>query len=338
MTQIFQSPAATGHTPTDDELPAQPVTAPVLTRQLHTALNTCQVVAVGGGKGGIGKSLVSANMAVSLAQSGKQVVLLDADLGGANLHTYLGMPPPKRTLSEFVSRQAEHLDELITPTNVQNLGLISGALDALGAANLKYSEKVRLLREILRLKVDVVVVDLGGGTAAHVIDLFLLARYGILTVVPEPTSIENAYRFIKSACLRRLRSVAAAWMLPAPVQQLLNVPETKGAPTPAELLRQVERLDPAAAAKMRHELERFPYYLVVNQVRTSEEGRLGPAMVDACRRYFGVRMQYLGAIQFDDAVWMAVRHRRPVVLESPHARASEQLRQLGITLGLEKPS
>ena len=162
MTQMIQSPAAPGHAPPEDELPAQPVTQAIPPRQLHTSANTCQVVAVGGGKGGIGKSLVSANMAVSLAQSGKQVVLLDADLGGANLHTYLGMQPPKRTLSEFVSRQAEHLDELITPTNVPNLGLISGALDALGAANLKYNEKVRLLREILRLKVDVVVVDLGG--------------------------------------------------------------------------------------------------------------------------------------------------------------------------------
>ena len=170
------------------------------------------------------------------------------------------------------------------------------------------------------------------------IDLFLLAEFGILTVVPEPTSIENAYRFVKAACLRRLRSVAAAWMLAPNVQQLLNVPETKGAPTPAELLRQVERVDPAAATKMRQELERFPYHLVVNQVRTPEEGRLGPAMVDACRRYFGLRVHYLGAIQYDDAVWMAVRHRRPVIVESPHARASEQLRQIASNLGLEKQS
>ena len=88
-------------------------------------------------------------------------------LGRANLHTYLGIPPPRRTLSEFVSREAEHLEELITPTGVTNLGLISGALDALGAANLKYTEKVRLLREILRLQVDVVLIDLGGGTAAQ---------------------------------------------------------------------------------------------------------------------------------------------------------------------------
>ena len=101
MSQPFQSPPQGG---APFYRRAQPVPTALQARALQTA-TACQVVAVGGGKGGIGKSLVSANMAVHWAQSGKRVVLLDADLGGANLHTYLGIPPPRRTLSEFVSRR-----------------------------------------------------------------------------------------------------------------------------------------------------------------------------------------------------------------------------------------
>ncbi|MBI3179572.1 MAG: P-loop NTPase, partial [Deltaproteobacteria bacterium] len=158
-----------------------------------------QVIAIGGGKGGIGKSLLAANLAIHAAELGKQVIVIDADLGGANLHTCLGMKPPQVTLSDFVNRKVKDLEAVVTPTPIKGLGLVSGALDLLGAANPKYTQKLRLLREVTRLDVDVVIIDLGGGTGFNILDFFLIADHGILTAMPEPTSIENAYRFIKAA-------------------------------------------------------------------------------------------------------------------------------------------
>ena len=108
------------------------------------------VIAIGGGKGGIGKSLIAANMGVHLVGTGKRVVLVDADLGGANLHTCLGIRPPEITLSDFVNRKVDSLEDVVSETGIPGLGLISGALDLLGAANPKYTQKLRLLREIAR--------------------------------------------------------------------------------------------------------------------------------------------------------------------------------------------
>jgi flagellar biosynthesis protein FlhG len=292
-----------------------------------------EIIAVGGGKGGIGKSLISSNLAVHLSQQGKKVVLLDADLGGANLHTCLGMPLPKSTLSDFVNRRVPDLTHVITPTGFPNLGLISGALDVLGAANPKYTEKLRLLREIARLDVDCVIIDLGGGTGFNILDFFLIADHGILAVVPEPTSIENAYRFIKAACYRRLKMLEVEWNLKPVVEEAMSERDTRGLKTPADLLAYVEKKEPEAGARLRAELDRFPLYLIVNQARTPEEHQLGKSIADACRRYFGIRMKYLGAIPYDDAVWQAVRRRRPVVVDSPTAKASEQIRQIAATLG-----
>lgn len=294
------------------------------------------IVAVGGGKGGIGKSLISTNLGVHLAQRGKKVILLDADLGGANLHTCLGMAPPKRTLSEFVNHKVPDLREVVTPTSYPNLGLISGALDVLTAANPKYTEKLRLLREISRLDVDCVIIDLGGGTGFNILDFFLIADHGILAVVPEPTSIENAYRFIKAACYRRLKTLEVSWNLKPLVEEAMAEKEGKGLKSPADLLAYIDRKDPEAGARLRAEMERFPLSLVVNQVRTQEEYQLGRSITEACRKYFGIRMQYLGAVPYDDAVWQAVRRRRPVVVDSPQSRASDQLRQIATSLGLDK--
>ena len=86
-----------------------------------------QIVAVGGGKGGIGKSLITSSLGICLARRGRRVVLVDADLGGANLHTALGLNPPKLSLGDFINRRVSSIEEVIMETGVPNLGLISGA-------------------------------------------------------------------------------------------------------------------------------------------------------------------------------------------------------------------
>src|SRR5512133_2159016 len=82
-----------------------------------------RIIAVGGGKGGIGKSMISANLGIALAGRGKRVVMVDADLGGANLHTTLGIDVPKRTLTDFIERRVKRMEDVITPTGIENLGL-----------------------------------------------------------------------------------------------------------------------------------------------------------------------------------------------------------------------
>ena len=97
--------------------------------------------AVGSGKGGVGKSVVTANLAIALAQKGKKCVILDADLGGANQHTILGMPYPRTSLADLFSRTVPSLKEILLPTPIPNLWLISGAHAQLDMANPKHALK-----------------------------------------------------------------------------------------------------------------------------------------------------------------------------------------------------
>src|SRR5690349_22896836 len=85
-----------------------------------------QIWSMGGGKGGIGKSLLTASLGWQLARMGKRVVLVDADLGGANLHTCLGLSTPPLTLGDFICRRAEKIEDVLVETGVPGLGLISG--------------------------------------------------------------------------------------------------------------------------------------------------------------------------------------------------------------------
>ena len=275
------------------------------------------IVAIGGGKGGVGKSLISANLSLMLAKRGRRVVLFDADLGGANAHTCLGMAAPRASVADFVRRQVLDLAEVTVETGYENLGLISGALDWMQAANPRAQDKARLGEALLRLDTDVLVVDLGAGTSLHTIDFFLLAHQGIVTLVPEPTAIENAYRFMKMACIRRLQAIELSWYARPVLGRALDDQGDKGLRSPAELLREVREQDATLGARLKRELERHPFHLVVNQVRSRDEGELAEGIKQACRRYFGVSIDATFSIPFDDSAWQAVRRRRPLVEDYP---------------------
>lgn len=286
-----------------------------------------KIIAVGGGKGGIGKSLVSANLSIALAAQGRRVALVDADLGGANLHTCLGVTQPSATLSDYVHRRAAKLEDIQVDCGIENLSLIAGAQDVLDAANLKYAQKQKLLRNLQTLDVDYLVLDLGAGTSFNTLDFFLLADHGLLVLLPEPTSVENAYRFVKAAFFRKLQNLGSELGLEDVLEDAMT--SRQGAvSTPFEFIEQVRMQDPEAGAMLERELKSFRVRLVVNQVRGEPDRHVGPAVVSAWKKFFGLEMEYLGCLQYDDQAWRAVRKRRPLLLEAPDSPASLSLRAL----------
>ena len=159
---------------------------------------------IGGGKGGTGKTMVASSLGIQLSRAGKRVLIIDADLGGANLHTSLGMRYPKTTLSDFLNGKIKSLKDALLDTPFKNLKIISGANDFLNAANPIYSQKMRLISHIKTLPIDYIIIDIGSGTSYNVIDFFIISDSGIVVSNPEPTSVENLYRFLIGSILRIL--------------------------------------------------------------------------------------------------------------------------------------
>ena len=291
-----------------------------------------QIWSVGGGKGGVGKSLLTAALGWHVARMGKRVALVDADLGAANLHTCLGVTGPTVTLGDFVSRRVDRIEDVLVETGVPGLRLISGGSDLLTAANINYQQKVRVLNKIRGLDVDVLLMDLGGGTSFNMLDFFLASDVGLLMVVPEPTSVENGYRFIKSALYRRLRSVATTDPVRRLVEAAVDPRSPGGIRTPLELLSQVEREDAEQAEAFKRALAAFRPRFVVNQVREPGDVAVGHQLVNACARHLGLRASYAGFVDYDDSVWRCVRQRRLFVAETPGSPAAQKVRQLARTL------
>lgn len=279
-----------------------------------------QIWAVGGGKGGVGKSLIASSLAVALSRQGNQVVAADLDLGGANLHTTLGVDVPKIGLSDFFSGRVERLQNCLTPTPVHGLQILSGAQDSLRIAQLPNTRKQAMLQSLLQLDTDYLILDLGAGTAEHTLDFYLFADVGVVSLLPEPTSIENGYRFIKSAYFRRLMLSKHLSEVRYLIEAAQDSKNSLGVKTPSDLFREVNRANPEAGMRLKEEIERFKPKLIINQARTQTDVDIGFSVKTVCKKYFGIDMDYVGYLDYDSAVWQAVRRKRPLMLEFPNSR------------------
>jgi flagellar biosynthesis protein FlhG len=257
------------------------------------------------------------------------VILIDADLGGANLHTCLGVRAGERvSLSDWFEDRVLELDKVAIETPVPGLRLILGALGHTGKAETTAEQRTQLLRAVRKLPADLVIFDLAAGTDRSTIDFFLEADEGFLVTTPEPTAIENAYAFLRAAFYRQLAQELADSPARDVIRVAMDQRNERGIRTPADLLHEIDRIDPAEGQRFRRLIERFHPHLVVNQVRDTEEVKMGFSIRSVCKKYFGIDVDYAGYICFDDNVWRSVKERRPLVLAYPRSDGALYIRRI----------
>lgn len=295
------------------------------------------VIAVGGGRGGVGKSILSQNLAVYFAQLGKSVTLVDADPTGANLHAQFGIEPLTHSLSS--TGTLEEWTEALVPTNVPGLSLLPGPHDALEPpSQLRGGRKSRWLATMRTIPTDYLVVDVGPGTSNLAVDVMLGADVAICVTIPEPPAIEATYRFMRAAYRRRLRrSLVRDRFRLGLVDRAMK--EIGRLPSPLELIRVLWRSDRHLAELAWAEAHRTHFYLAVNQTRVRADLELAGSMSALCKRYYGVKLDELGWIEQDDTVWLSVRRRKPLLVDSPTSKAARNIERIArriVALGAAK--
>jgi flagellar biosynthesis protein FlhG len=281
---------------------------------------------IGGGKGGSGKSFVTGNLGILLAKGGYKTLLVDVDLGTANLHTILGLPLPERSISDFVNKKVGSLEETVEPTPVRNLYLISGAMNNLDIANLAHEQKLRILRNIPKLSYEYILLDLGAGTSFNTIDFFMISNSGIFVTTPEPTSIENIYRLIRSVYFRKIHQVLNANNFRLLIEEAQKRSGGVSVSNPDTLLYIMKELDPEKGEILENELRAFNFKLVVNQVRKHDNPNIGALICTIIQRHLALKMHFVGNISFDDRVHSAVCKKIPFLDLYPYTQTTLDLR------------
>jgi flagellar biosynthesis protein FlhG len=292
-----------------------------------------RIISVGGGKGGVGKSVVAANLAVAMAAEGHRVVLVDADLGAPNQHTLFGLTRPGATLQSFLAHEIDRLDEALTDTGVRRLWLLRGASAVFGSANPGHGQKLRLLRNLEALDTEIIVIDVGAGAAFNQLDLFAAGDVKVVVTTPQLTAVENAYAFIKGAVYRALLPLLKTHGFELLLTQLPGVAQTTRL---SALLAEAMACSPKLAAELHEFLSSYRARLLGNLVVDPHEAAVFPALSKMTQDFLSISAPVLGAVPTSLAMHESINRRRPLLLEAPDDDAARALRRIARGL-LDEP-
>ena len=286
-----------------------------------------KIYPIGGGKGGVGKSFISASLGALIASHGKKVALIDLDLGASNLHTFLGLPAPENGLNRYLNRTTQQLESAAIPTHVSNLSFISSCHCSMEIANLFYAQKIKLINAIKQLPFDYVFMDLGAGTNFNTLDFFLTGSKGIFICTPEPTSIENAFRFIKAVYLRRLKQLIKKHPF-SPLVKTAVLDKGSNRMKSQGIIDMVRKYDPEKEAFLKERIARFQFKMILNQFRKNADPYLGDKIKTVCNRHFYSPFEVLGRVDFDERVIDSIYARKLYVKEFPATTTAMGLKQI----------
>lgn len=289
--------------------------------------NSKTIWAVGGGKGGTGKSFFSASLAIELSIHKEKVILIDADLGGPNLHTFLGMKGSNLDLGHFITNKVSNLENTLSSTPFKGLRLLKGTENVLFMSNLNYYKKLKLIRHIKAFDTKRVIIDIGTGTSYNCIDFFLLSNPGILLVNPEPTSIENAYYFLKSCIIRILKLYIEYYKIQDLIKKIAEqIQDTSK--SIFSFLSEILSHDKFYADLLYKALKKFTPCLIINKARDERDFLLGQSITNVVQKYLVVDLNFLGVIPFDRKVHMSLRNLSPYMKIFPNSEAATSIKSI----------
>lgn len=269
-----------------------------------------QIWAVGGGKGGTGKSLVANGLCQGLAERGFRVIIVDADYGGPNQHTYCGVRKPATSLIQFFDDRVA-LEDLVVETPVKGLFLIPGSFNSPSTDSIAYTQKQKLFRHLRLLKADHVVLDLGAGSNYDTLDTFLMANIQIGVITPDALAIENFYLFLKKLKFRQLGNVLSLVRLKEQARQIWKERGAHGISNLSEFIQYLRPLSPDFDQRLTREQGNLFVRVILNQVREYRQVESGQAVNSSMHKYFQINGAFAGYLRYDKDLWQQFGQDHP---------------------------
>ncbi len=282
-----------------------------------------QIFTIASGKGGTGKSTFAINFSLALAALGHNVVLIDADLGGADISNLLGISMPRYTLKDFIKGDVTYLSEVLEPTPSPRLRLIAGGSDIISVSNPLYQQKLKFIRNISRLDADYIIVDLGPDITYNNLDFFNAAPIGFLVTQNLDPIILGFYRFLKAAFIRRLKQ---EFRQESFILNIIDDFQNRGWNRKRrDLIGSIRASSQEVHERLDRLLNTFQPKLVFNMVESAAAEKTADQMYSFVHENFGFRLQTVGLIPHDRDVQRAYAHCEPYLLRYPRCGASKAI-------------
>jgi len=294
-----------------------------------TVASSTQIITLGGGKGGIGKSIMCTNLAVGMALSGQKVVLMDGDFGASNLHALLGISHPPYGFQDLFTNSRLDPESLLIETGIDNLKFISSAGDNPGSANIDPERVQTIISFLKQLKAHTVILDLGPGTSFNVLDFFNIHDQCIVMSTPEVTSVMKTFSFVRAALFRKI----SLHLKDAPeLQRLVDHSHPSQADVETctiDILREnIKKVDGSQTEEVEKIIRSFKPEVIINRVRNKKDLQTGDNLTNLVKKFLDVDLKYLGHVIESDQVRDSVEEMVPFLIKDPQSTPSKNLQEI----------
>lgn len=290
---------------------------------------TTTIIPVAGGKGGVGKTFVAANLAAALAKRGHSTIVVDLDLGNSNLHTLLGIENRHPGVGEFLHKATDQsLANLVVPTEIPNLRFLPGDGRLPFMANITYYQKRTLLRAIGELPANYVVLDLSAGTSFNTLDLFLIRDKGIVVTSPEYPAIHKMLVFLKNATLRAFEQNLRDPELTRSFRELYGQSMSDPVFTANSFRERLAKSDPATGAKVAQICQKFRPRIVYNMMESLDDTAVFHRIDRSLADILSIECDHFGLIPYDSEVRRSLKQPGlflPRHLDSPTSQTIDRI-------------
>ncbi len=287
------------------------------------------ILPVASGKGGVGKSMLTANLAAALALAGQRTVAADLDLGGSNLHSWLHLPNTHPGIGDFIKRRLSDLAGFIVPTAIEHLHFLPGDGRMPFMAGIGYAQKMKLLRGLQEIQADFLLLDLGAGSGLNTLNFFALAPRGLLVTTPEPTAIMNCLTFLKNFLFHLISAeVRHTPELHDLIQEAFYRPISENPLSVSELLETIQTRHAAVAQALEALCRKFRPAIVVN-LTGSEDSQVQVQRISrVIREMLMLEVDFWFAVPHDDTLKTALRGSEVFIKACPDAAAAISIKEL----------
>ena len=290
----------------------------------HKTENLPCIWAIAGGKGGTGKSFLTSSMGMFLSKMQNKTILIDSDLGGANLHSFLGIKKPLYSLSDFFDKNS-NLEDILLKTNIENLYFITGDINSFSPHSIKFFQRERFFKHVKKLNADNILIDLGAGSTLSTIDTFLLADKMIVVLIPQVTSYDNLYLFITKLLFRKIGNVLKDLKLEQTVFTIWKKRESINIVSFKDFIIHLQGISPEVKKAVDKVLSETEINIILNQVRNTKDIIMGSSIKSILIKYFNISAKYIGFVKYNDNLWRSI-HQSFSILDSKASTSSEILK------------
>ncbi len=286
-------------------------------------LEKATIIPIASGKGGVGKSMLTANLAISLADEGYSTVAVDLDLGGSNLYSHLGLKNINPGIGDHLNNKKGTLNDYLVNTDFFNLKFLPGDGKTAFMANMPHAQKMKLIREIKNIEADFILLDLGAGTSFNTLDYFRLANDGIIVTTFEKPSIMNTLSFLKNFVFRIVqKEVGRNTLLSGKLKEIYKKADQGNSLYVDSVIKLIKETDADLAIRIEEQCNACFPRIIFNKGEYPDDLDVSDHLEKVVDKILSIELCFFGFVFYDENVRKATKNNKVLLKEFPESIAS----------------